>query len=329
MIKTLLGGLRAGVLAVVLAAGALAPASAETLKVGVLKFGTVNWLMDVIKHHQLDQKNGFDLELVQFASNNATAVAALGGEVDSMVTDWFWALRERSQGEDFVFFPYSVTLGAVIVPDDSPIASIADLKGKRIGVAGGPLDKGWLLLRSRAGQLGAGDLAETAEPVFAAPPLLNEQMLNGSIDAVLNYWHFAARLEGEGYRQLVGVSDIMRELGFKSPPPLIGFVFRESTARDKPQAVEGFARATREAAEILIESDEEWVRLRPQLGAETDGQFEALVRRFREGMLHSWGEEERAEARRLFEILSDLGGEGLTGPGVRFDPSVFWSGPVL
>ena len=74
--------------------------AAETLKVGVLKFGTVNWLMDVIKHHKLDRKNGFELEILPLASKNATSVALLSGEADSIVTDWLWALRERARGGD-------------------------------------------------------------------------------------------------------------------------------------------------------------------------------------------------------------------------------------
>ncbi len=47
------------------------------------------------------------------------------------------------------FLPYSSTEGALMVPGDSPVRSVADLAGKRLGVAGGPLDKNWLLLRAR------------------------------------------------------------------------------------------------------------------------------------------------------------------------------------
>jgi hypothetical protein len=32
------------------------------LRIAVLKFGTVNWELDVIKHHGLDKANGFTLE---------------------------------------------------------------------------------------------------------------------------------------------------------------------------------------------------------------------------------------------------------------------------
>lgn len=299
----------------------------EKLKVGILKFGTVNWLMDVIRHHELDRKNGFELELLALASKNATSVALLSGEADTIVTDWFWALRERARGGDMQMFPYSSALGAVMVADDSPIKTIADLKGKRIGVAGGPLDKSWLLLRARAEALGAGDLAKTATPVYGAPPLLNEQLIQGRVDAVLNFWHFAARLEGDGWRRLIGVTELMSQLGISAPPPLIGFVF--SRDKVKPDVISAFANATRDASKILQTSDEEWQRLRPLMKPGSDAQFHALVKRYRAGMLTQWGDVERESAGKLFGLLADRGGDKLVGKNVNFDAGVFWSGLVF
>ena len=36
----------------------------NSLKIGVLAFGTVNWELEVLKHHKLDLKNGFNLEII-------------------------------------------------------------------------------------------------------------------------------------------------------------------------------------------------------------------------------------------------------------------------
>jgi NitT/TauT family transport system substrate-binding protein len=75
--------------------------------------------------------------------------ALKGGAADLMLSDWLWVARERSLGDDLVFYPSSSTLGTVMVPAQSPIRDIVDLRGKRLAVAGGPLDKSWL--RWRAG----------------------------------------------------------------------------------------------------------------------------------------------------------------------------------
>jgi len=56
------------------------------------------------------------------------------------------------RGRNLLYVPYSSSVGAVMVAVGSGIKSLADLKGKKIGVAGRPLDKSWLLLQGIAKQ---------------------------------------------------------------------------------------------------------------------------------------------------------------------------------
>jgi NitT/TauT family transport system substrate-binding protein len=296
------------------------------VKAGVLKFGTVNWLLDTVQHHGLDAKHGYKLEQLELARRDATSVALLAGEVDTIVADWFWALRERSAGEPFVFHPYSRTLGALIVGPDGGIASLNDLAGKKVGVAGGPLDKSWLLMRAWGEKQGIGDIARLAQPVFGAPPLLAEKMRSGELDAVLIYWHYAAKLEGAGFKQLFGVDDAMRGLGMKSPPPLIGFLFRKPATDDEAVKWQGFRRSLDEASALLLTSDEEWQRLRPRMGVKSDAEFAKLRDRFRAGRLQNWDPANTGDAKALFELLKSSGGEKVTGRGVTFDAGVFATG---
>jgi len=65
--------------------------------------------------------------------------------------------RARALGDDLVFYPYSSTLGAVMVPANSPIEDVIGLKGRKPGVAGGLLDKSWLLLQAFVRRSGAAD----------------------------------------------------------------------------------------------------------------------------------------------------------------------------
>jgi NitT/TauT family transport system substrate-binding protein len=294
------------------------------VKAGVLKFGTVNWLLDVVQHNKLDEKEGYRLEQVEFARRDATSVALLAGSVDTIVADWFFALRERSAGEQLVFHPYSRTLGALIVKADGPVKSLSQLKGLKIGVAGGPLDKSWLLLRAWSKQQGIGDIADFAEPVFAAPPLLAEQMRNGSLDAVLIYWHFAAKLEAAGFRKLYGVDDVMRGLGISEPPPLIGFLFRKPVSDEQEAKYAAFIQSLSAASEILLKSDEEWQRIRPKMAVKSDEEFAYLRKRFRQGRLPDGAPNLSGNARLLFETMSQTGGEKVVGKGVQFDPQVFY-----
>jgi NitT/TauT family transport system substrate-binding protein len=291
----------------------------------VLEFGTVNWELDVIKHHGLDAERGFTLEVQGFGSGQATNVALQGGAVDAVVDDYLWVSRQRAAGEMLSFVPFSSTVGALVVPPDSDIASLADLAGKKVGIAGGPIDKSWLLLQGLAAQRHGIDLAAVAEPVFAAPPLLNEAIENGELDAVVNYWHFTARLEAKGYRELVGVEEAIAELGVASVPPQLGYVFAESFGAQHPELIAAFVDASR-AAKQLLSTDQEWQRIRPLTKAEDDATLDALKRRYQEGIIAHWDKAEQADAAKLYAILAELGGEKLVGGTTELAPGTFWPG---
>ena len=81
---------------------------AETIKVGSLQYGSVNWELKLIKELELDKKYNFNLEIVELASKKTTVVALQGGSVDLIVTDWFWVSRQRSEGRLFSFVPHSM-----------------------------------------------------------------------------------------------------------------------------------------------------------------------------------------------------------------------------
>jgi NitT/TauT family transport system substrate-binding protein len=92
--------------------------------------------------------------------------------------------------------------------------------------------------------------------------------------------------------------------------------------------VAGFLRAVRAAQSILLTSDAEWDRLRPKMRVNSDAEFQALRRVYREGALLHWGPKERADAGKLFAILTSLSGSGVVKAQVKFDKAVFW-GPLV
>ena len=297
-----------------------------SIRVGVLKFGTVSWELDVIKTHGLDAKEGFALEVVPYGANDAADVALMGGAVDAIVEDWLFVSRQRSDGVPLTFIPYSSNVGAVMVGADSGIATLADLKGKKIGVAGGPLDKGWLLLQAYAKQKEGLDLVSEVEPVYAAPPLLTEKLRSGELDATLIYWNFGARLEAQGYRRLLGLSEVQETLGVPASVPQLGYVFAEGWADEHADLVEAFSRASRAAKAIMKTSDAEWQRLKPVTRAESEAELEAFMLRYREGIVEHWGDQQQREAAMLYRVLADLGGEKLVGKGKELAPGTFWAG---
>ncbi|MDQ2103912.1 ABC transporter substrate-binding protein [Azospirillum isscasi] len=312
------------VLALVCVAAVTHAADRPTVNIGVLKFGTVGWELDVIRHHRLDEAAGFELKLMELASGQAAQIALQGGAVDMIASDWLWVARQRAAGADLTFIPHSAAVGALMVPAASPITSVADLKGRRIGVAGTPIDKSWLLLKALARDRYALDLDAAATPVFAAPPLLNQKAATGELDAVLNFWPYAARLQAAGMRTVIGVDGMMRQLGLSASVPAVGFVFHEGWAKANPAVLDAFVAASLKAKAIMARSDAEWDRLRPLMKAEDEATWAALRDQFRAGIPDRWTEEERAAAARLYGLMAKLGGRDLVGEAMALPDGTFW-----
>ena len=183
-----------------LAIGSPHARAADHIRVATLKTGTLAWELEVVRAHGLDRQANLTIDMTELASTEAGKIALKGGSADVIVSDWLWVARERALGDNLVFYPYSSALGAVMVPADSPIRGVADLKGKKLGVAGGPLDKSWLLLRASALRSGI-DIKTEAPIVYGAPPLLAQKALQGETDATLTFWNFSAELEAQGMRR--------------------------------------------------------------------------------------------------------------------------------
>ncbi|WP_298611377.1 ABC transporter substrate-binding protein [uncultured Thiothrix sp.] len=298
----------------------------EKVRVGVLEFGTVNWELDVMKEHKLAEANGFELEVVPVASADAATVALQGGAVDTVVTDWLWVAQQRVAGQDYVLFPYSNAVGSLLASPKANIKTLADLKGKKLGVAGGATDKSWLLLRAYAQQQDKLDLAKEATIQYGAPPLLNEVMQTGELDAVLNFWNFAARLQDEGLQTVITVPQVLEGLGIQKDLPMIGWVFSEKWAKEHTAAANGFLTASYAAKKIMKDSDEEWARIRPKMKADKESVFTALRDAFRAGIPACFGEKQQAAATQTFKLLAELGGKDLVGEVKELPQGVFYSG---
>ena len=297
--------------------------SAEALRVAVQKTGTFAWELAVIRAHGLDKQANLSVEVLELASAEAGKIALRAGNADIVVTDWLWVSRERGLGAKLTFYPYSSALGAVMVPASSPIQTLADLRGRKLAVAGGPIDKSWLLLLAWLKQAGI-DLKSDAEIAYGAPPLLAAKTLSGEMDATLNYWNFCALLEAKGFRRVAGIEDLLPKLGAKGRTAMIGYVFDEKWANANQEKITRFIAMTRAAKEILSTSDAEWEKIAPLTAAPDAATLRAYRDRYREGIPRRPVADEEADARILYRVLAEIGGRELVGPAPELDSGTFY-----
>jgi len=239
------------------------------------------------------------------------------------VADWLWVSRERALGDGLVFYPYSSQIGAVMVAADSGIAGPADLKGRKLAVAGGQLDKSWLLLQADA-RRGGVDLRRETTVVFGAPPLLSQKALQRENDATLTFWNFCAELEGRGLQRGIDMVAVEQRLGASGPVAMLGYVFDARWAGRNRTAVGRFLAVTAEAKDILANSSEEWQRLAARIGVTDTASLDIYRRRYGEGIPRRPVADEERDATGLYRVLAEAGGSELVGPAAEMDRGTFY-----
>jgi len=304
----------------------IAPSQAgDRLRIALQKTGTLGWELAVVKAYGLDKQAKLDIDATELASTDAGKIAIQGGGADLIISDWLWVARQRAQGAKLTFYPHSSAIGAVMTKNPA-INSVKDLAGKTLGVAGGPLDKSWLMLKAYALKNGV-DLDKTATVLYGAPPLIAEKALQGEVDAALEFWNFAADLEAQGFRRAVELTDVEKALGAKGDVVVTGYVFDEDFAAKNKDALARFFSMTKKAKELIATSDRAWSAVIAQrLGGKDAKTVDVYRKRYVAGAPKRSIAQEEADARTLYDALAALGGAKLVGPGKTLDPGTFYKG---
>lgn len=301
--------------------------SADTLVVGVQESGTVQWEIETIRALALDRKHGLDLQIRPLADSRAGQIALQAGAVDVILSDFVWVGIQRSLGNMVTMVPHSLAVGGLMLPPGSDIANVEQLKGKTIAVAGGPVDKSWVILQAYYNSVTGSSLVDDASANYGAPPLVNELLGNSNADAALNFWQWNARAKTGGATQLLSVADMLKSLGVSEQPPLLGWTFTDETAAGKSTALTAFLDASFEAKDILLHQDTAWLPLQTLMGAEgDDALFLQLREDYRAGIVTSYDPANSAAAEEAFALLAEYGGSDLVGENDTLHVGTFWQG---
>ena len=299
------------------------------LRVGVLAYGTVNWELDVLKYNEIDKKNGFDLQIVELASKSAQLVSLQSGDVDIIVTDWIWVNSQRATGKDFTFYPYSKAIGTLNVTAKSKASTLLDLKGKELGIAGGVDDKSWLLYRAFCKKKYNIDLKDVVTPVYASAPILYQKMIDDSLEASINFWHFNSMLEPKGVKPLVDVDELLDGLELDKNLPFVGWTFNRNFALKNKELINSFIDATLQSKKILNFNNQEWNRIKKDMNVQDDATFEALKAGYRKGIIKEFSQKDIDNLGKVFKILSQDNDSKVVGTTNLYDETFWKYSPTL
>jgi NitT/TauT family transport system substrate-binding protein len=309
-----------------MALSAFSPA-AKKIELGLQAGGTASWEIAAMEEAGIAEHHGIEIEVREVANSGAGQVALQAREVNVILSDFVWTSIQRHEGADFTFVPHSLAVGGLMVMPGSPVQSVADLEGTSIAVAGGPVDKSWVALQAFYAAQTGGTLADLVEVEFGAPPLVNELLLSGQVDASLNFWHFNARATVDGAVELISVADMLKELGVERTPPLLGWVFSERWARSHDEEIARFLAASYETKELLLEDDAIWDTIRPVMGEDlTDEAFIALRDSYRRGIVTTYDQADIDAAAQSFAVMAQYGGVELVGEITEIAEGTFWDG---
>ena len=303
-------------------------AAENTIKVGVLKFGTINWEMELIKQLALDDEHGFQLEVVPVASKNAAAVALQAGAVDVILTDIFWVLHQHKAGKDYVIMPTHKATGGVYARasnTNSPF-SLRQLAGQRLGVAGGSTDKNLIVLKAYAQSQGVG-LSEV-EMKFAAPPLLKRMLEQQQLDYSINFWHYNARLAAQGYANVLPLATMLSELGIEADVPLLGWVASKTWLAKHGDIFTGFVQASASAKQLLVSNKANWDDIRHLTKAESDAIFASLVTHYPKTLLPSFDASNQRAFATLVSKLADAQQIDFLGNVTQVPEDIYWQSAI-
>lgn len=301
---------------------------ALTITLALQEGGTASWEIAAMQAAGLDEYHHIKVEVRGVADSRAGQVALQAGEVDAILSDFVWVSTQRNQGADFAIVPHSLAVGGLMVDPNGPVKAVADLEGKTLAVAGGPVDKSYIVLQAYFNAKTGKVLPDVITAEFGAPPLVNEMLIGGQAQAALNFWHFNARAKLAGMEQIISVKDMLAELGVSKQPPLLGWVFSEKVARAKKDEIQRFLDASFATKDKLLADDAIWDTIRPSMGpaAEDDALFVALRDAYRAGIVTSYGESDIKAATESFALIAKYGGTDAIGDKPDLAAGTFWSG---
>jgi NitT/TauT family transport system substrate-binding protein len=278
--------------------------------------GTFSWIVHAMDYFGTAEANGIEVVGTTYASKQATELALRGGEADVTVDDFLGAVILRGVGVEVSgIYPFAKAVGGLVVPVNSSVTSIEDLRGATIA-AGSLRDKSLLILRALAVSQYGFDPQEEGEVVAAAPPLMMQLVASEEVDAALPLWHFVARMDAEGtIREIMPVTDMLEAMGLPGDLPNLMILARDDFDAALKTA---FIKTFQDTVDVMLATptdDPFWQTiLDEELYSLPDpSAFPLVVERWKLGTPDAWTQESIDGLVTMVERLVELAGADVVG----------------
>jgi NitT/TauT family transport system substrate-binding protein len=220
----------------------------------------------------------------------------------------------RNEGKDViviqgVFSPVNM----VFVQNDSPIRTLRDLKGKKLGVFGGPGSTTFGFLAVIARNWQGIDLFKEVELVSAPGPALVQLLGKGDIDAALLGTTESIQMYAQQkYRVLLDLSAEYKAHTGGRAPAHVTVATNEEFAKNRPDVVRDYLKAYQATLEYIRAHPEVWDEYAASIKMD-DARERALLREKMGGnLVEAWDAEQIALQQEYLQLVhSIIGGSVL------------------
>lgn len=258
-----------------------------------------------------DKKHGIAVQYVTYPTLDGLFTAIRGKDVDIGFGGWTAFAQFRSKGAPItMIFPVGRGISLdVVVPANSPIKSLADLKGKRIGSYAGAAGTATVLLRVITSKYFGYDPGKTNHLQYAGAALLPELLAKGDLDAVLLFDPIAVRAIASGkFKSIANLPTIYKEK-VGEDFLWIGYATNDDVMAKNPEALKAFNKAWLEAVAYVKAHPEVFEPVAKQLGLDADG-TKLLRDRVVADYVTEWTPKEIAALKKFRDLANEVMGAG-------------------
>ena len=228
--------------------GAVQAQAQEVVRLGNLKFahyGAVSYIKEIAP------KCGIKVEEHIFAKGLDVMQAIIAGELDVGATASEAAISGRAGGAPiYVVAGFAKGGARLVAGTGQKIASVKDLKGKRVGVTRGGIQEVLLLAElSQAGLTYAETKGKDVQLVFLAYADLNQALMGKNIDAMMQSEPQSSQAINKGFG-----SEVIKPYDTPIGEPVRTMVMTEKFYKERRPVAEKFMRCFVEATKTFIDS---------------------------------------------------------------------------
>ncbi len=301
--------LMTGLLAVSCSSRSSDPAASRKLTLGYIP-GAQDFIVSVMDSRKLFERHRLEVTKTRILSPSTLHLMIAEGKVDIGFGGVTTMATARAQGKPVIvvhgiFSPVNV----VFVPLTSPIRTLADLRGKKLGDFGGPGSSTLAFLAVVAKQWYGLDLFRDVQLVAAPGPVLSTLLDSGQIDAALMGTTESINFSADGrYRALLDLSDEYKQRNMVAPAH-VAIATNEPFASAHRDLVTGFVQAYRDAVQFAREDQGVWTAYGKSVGIQSEAGIATLRAKMMPNLVERWDAEQIAAERQFLVFAHSVLGE--------------------